>query len=144
MKRFIQFICLLLILSTVLTMPAAAAERMTPRGSDYFGSLLAYLYKTSSTTFQVWIEVSAIKGMDELGASSITVQRSPDDENWTDMVTYTKALYPNLIGENTGWHDAHVTYTGSPGYYYRAKVWFYAKKGNGTAEYSYTTDSILL
>lgn len=141
MKRFSQFVCLLLILSTALAVPT---EAITPKGSDYFGSKLAYLYKVSSTTFEVWIEVSAVRGMDELGASSITVQRSPDDENWTDMVTYTKELYPNLIGENTGWHDAHVTYTGSPGYYYRAKVWFYAKKDNGRGESYYTTDSILL
>lgn len=144
MKRFTQFVCLLLILSTVMAMPAAATEDITPRGSDYFFSRLAYLYKCENTTFQVWIEVAAVKGMDELGVSSITVQRSPDDENWTDMYTYTKELYPNLIGENTSWHDAHVTYTGSSGYYYRAKVWFYAKKDNGTAESSYTTDSLLI
>lgn len=144
MKRFTRFICFFLILATVLAVPVSAAENATPRGSDYFGSFLAYLYKTSSTSFEAWIEVSAVKTMDELGASSILIQRSSDNENWTDMYTYKKDLYPNLIGEDTGWHDAHVTYSGSTGYYYRAKVWFYAKKDSGTAYYSYTTDSIQL
>lgn len=144
MKRFTQFICLLLVISTIMIIPAYAVEEVTPRGSNYFASRLAYLYKTTSTQFQVWIEVTSMSTMDELGASSITVQRSSDNSNWTDMKTYTKESYTQLIGKNTANHEAYVTYTGTSGYYYRAKIWFYAKNSSGTAEYSYTTASIQL
>ena len=82
--------------------------------------------------------------MDKLGMSSITVQRSSDNQNWTDVKTYTKETNTNLVASNTFNHEAYVTYVGTAGYYYRAKIWFYAKKGTGTAEYSYTTGSILL
>lgn len=144
MKRVIQFLCLLLILSTILAMPVAAVESTPLRGSDYFMSRLAYLYVTSGTNFEVWIEVAAKRGMDELGASSITVQRSSDNKNWTDMKTYLKEDYPDMITYGSGWHDGCVEYTGTSGYYYRAKVWFYAKDETGTGKSSYTTDSILL
>lgn len=142
MRRFTRFVCLLLILSTVLVMPAAAGTRSI-EASDYFMSELAYL-AVSGTDFDVWIEVEATGGMKELGASSITVQRSSNNKNWTDMKTFTKEDYPELIDTNTVWHDAHVSYSGSSGYYYRAKVWFYAKNDKGTGSRSYYTDSVLL
>lgn len=139
MKRFTQFVCLLLILSTVLVMPADAGTRSIEE-SNYFGAELAYLVVTG-TDVEVWIEVDAVGIMDELGAKSITVQRSSDKKNWTDMKTYTKEDYPELVTTDAIWHDAHVPYSATSGYYYRAKVWFYAKKGNGTGTVSYYTDA---
>ena len=82
--------------------------------------------------------------MDKLGMSSITVQRSSDNQNWTDVKTYTKENNPSMVTSNKAHYETYVTYVGTAGYYYRAKIWFYAKKGTGTAEYSYTTGSILL
>ena len=141
MKRFAQFVCLLLVLSMILAIPALAIENSTWQ-SNYFMSHLAYLYPTSGSQFEVWIEVEAVRTMDKLGASEITVQRSSNNSTWTDMKTYTKEDYPNLVDDDAFAYEAYVTYTGSSGYYYRAKVWFYAERGNGTAEYSYTTESI--
>lgn len=144
MRRFVQLVCLLLVLSTVMSMPALAATNDMPRGSSYFTSRLGYLHQTHPTIFRVWGEVVATGTMDKLGMSSITIQRSSDNQNWTDVKTYTKENNSNLVRENTASHEAYVTYVGTAGYYYRAKIWFYAKKGTGTAEYSYTTGSILL
>lgn len=142
MKRFVRIICLLLVFSTVLVIPVSAAENISPWGSSYFGSTLSYLHKTSGTTFQVWIEVTTGTTMDKLGASEIIVQRSSDNSNWTDVMTYTKEAYTNMVKSNAFSHKTYVTYTGTSGYYYRAEVTFYAKKGNGTAEYDYTTASV--
>ena len=63
MKRFIQIVSLCLVLSVVLVMPAAAAGSMA-RASDYFGAFSCYLWKTSSTQFQVWFDVTALHTMD--------------------------------------------------------------------------------
>lgn len=141
MKRLTQFVCLLLVLSVVLVNPVFAQETSMWE-SNYFGSRLAYLYPTSGTQFEIWIEVEAVRTMDKLGASEIILQKSSDNSTWTDIKTYSKTVYQNLVKDNAYHYETYVTYTGTSGYYYRAKVWFYAERGNGTAEYSYTTESI--
>ncbi len=60
------------------------------------------------------------------------------------MMTFYKSAYPQMTGENVNHYENYVTYTGTSGYYYRAYILFYAKKGTGEAEYEYTTDSIKL
>lgn len=144
MKRFTQLVCLILIIATVLAVPVSAEESAAPWGSSYFTSFLSYLHPTTGNQFQIWIEVVAVGTMEKLGASEIVLQRSSDNSNWTNMKTYTKEAYTNLVADNAFTYKAYVTYTGTSGYYYRAKVEFYAKKGTGYAEYSYTTDSIYL
>ena len=144
MKRFVRLVCLVLVFVMILAIPANAIEN-TARGSDYFGSRSCYLWKTSSTQFQVWFDVTAMGIMDELGASTVKVQRSADGENWEDMQTYRKANYSNMICENTGMHASYVTYSGAqPGYYYRAYVCFYAKNSDGIAQYNSYTSSITM
>lgn len=142
MKRFTQFVSLILIASMLLVLPAYATESVTPKSSSFFGELSTYLYKTSSTQFRVWFEVTAVGGMDELGVSYIEVQRSTDKTNWTPMKTYSKDSYSQMIGYNTGNHCNYVTYTATSGYYYRAYVKFYAKNSSGTAYYSAYTSSL--
>lgn len=141
MKRFTQLASLILVLSIILVNPAFAQENST-WGSNYFASRLAYLYPTSGTQFEVWIEVEAVGMMDKLGASEIVLQKSTDNSTWTDVKTYSKTVYQNLVKSNAYHYETYVTYSGTSGNYYRAKVWFYAERGNGTAEYSYTTESI--
>lgn len=141
MKRFTQLVSLVLILSVVLVNPVFAQESTTWQ-SGYFGSSAAYLHPTTGTAFRIWIEVEAVGMMDKLGASEIILQKSSNNSTWTDVKTYSKTVYQNLVASNAFAHEAYVTYTGTSGNYYRAKVWFYAERGNGTAEYSYTTESI--
>lgn len=134
MKRFTRFVCLILIMSMVLAVPAMAAER----ASAYFGSHSCYLWEVSDSEFQVWFDVTAVKGMDVLGACEIVVQRSTDRNNWESVATYT-----DFYGYNTSSYGACATYSSaSSGYYYRAKVTFYAEKGTGCAYYTDYTSSI--
>lgn len=144
MRRFVRLICMLLVISSIMAVPAFAAIDDFPRGSSYFTASLGYLHQTYPTQFQVWGEVTAVGLMDQLGMSIITIQRSSDNRNWTDVKTYTKDTYSNMVTTNAAQYSTYVNYVGTAGYYYRAKIWFYAKKGTGTAEYSYTTGSILL
>ena len=144
MKRFSRLICMLLTMAMVLAIPAAATENAEPRASSFFMSSCVYLHKTSSTQFQAWFEVTALGGMEKLGASEIKIQKSSDGENWTTMRTYSMDAYSNLICENTASHASYVTYTGQTGYYYRAKITLYAKNSSGTAEMWEYTDPIRL
>lgn len=135
MNRFIRCVCALLVLTIFLTMPAFAAENANARASSFFKVSSVYLWKISDTQFQVWFDVTALGGMEELGASKIKVQRSTDKVNWETVQTYTKDEYANMICKNTCQHADCVTYTYTDGYYYRAYVLLYAKNSSGTGEY---------
>lgn len=140
MKRFTQCVCILMVAVMLMATPVFAAESVEQRASNFFGSYSVYLWKTSNTQFQVWFEVTAVSGMDKLGASTIKVQRSTDKSNWTTVATYEMEDYSNMIKSNTGYHDDYVTYTYTTGYYYRAYVELYAKNSSGTAVYdTYTS-----
>lgn len=139
MKRFTQILCILLIAVMILAVPAFAAEQ----ASAFFMKHSCYLWKTSSTSFQVWFDVTATGGMDELGVSEIVVQSSSDGVNWGTEQTYYRSSYSNLTAFNTGYHSGYVTFSRAvSGLYYRARVTFYAENGNGIGEYIDNTSSI--
>lgn len=144
MRKIIQYVSILLIVAFVFVIPASAAEDVNPKASNYFAATSQYLYKTSDTEFQIWYDASGVNVMDEIGASSIKVQRSEDGSSWTTVKTYTKDSYPEMVSKNTGFHSGHFTYSASKGYYYRAYVIFYAKKGTGTGTLGYYTSNMKL
>ena len=129
MKRFVRCTCLLLVLSMVLAVPAFAAESVEPKSSSFFMSSGVYLCNISGNYFEAWFDVTGVRTMDVIGAKTIKIQRSSDGSNWTTVKTFTMDSYSHLVYNNTAGHTAGVSYTGSSGYYYRAYVELYAKKG---------------
>ena len=144
MKRTSRIICMLLAAAMLFAIPAAAEGNAESRASSFFMSSDVYLYQTTNTQFQAWFEVTALHPMDKLGASEIKIQKSSDNENWTTVKTCTMANYSNLIRENSGIHASYVSYTGTSGYYYRARITLYAKDGTASGEVTRYTASILL
>ncbi|MBQ6852079.1 MAG: hypothetical protein IJO04_03515 [Oscillospiraceae bacterium] len=143
MKRFLKGICLVLTMSLLLSVPVMAAPQQEAGtySSSYFAVLDYYLWLISDTQVQVWFDVIAVDGMDQLGASVIKVQRSSDRTNWETMQTYTPEDNPQMLCPDTTMHADCVTYTYTSGYYYRAFVTFYAKDGRNIGKYSvYTAD----
>lgn len=139
MRRFIRCTCLLLAMAMILAIPAMAAETIDSRGSQYFMRSSVYLCNVSGNSFEAWFEVTGTGTMDQIGVNFIKIQRSSDGTNWTTVRTYTKESYTNLVTNNAFYHAAGVSYTATGGYYYRAFVQLYAKKGVNSAimnEYS--------
>ena len=129
MKRFEKLMCLVLVFAMCLVIPAGA-EELTPYASNYFGYYDAYLGAESSTSFEVWFSVTALREMDKLGVDYVDILRSSDGSNWTVVKTYDSDDYPSLMATNTATHSGHVTYSNKQsGYQYRAYVHFYAKDG---------------
>ena len=127
MKRFTQFVCLFLIASMILAIPVFAAEQ----ASNFFRSHSTYILEVSDTEFQAWFHVTAVEGMDVLGVSEVKIQYSTDRVNWDTAKTYS-----GQYSYNTAYHNGYVTYSeAQSGYYYRAKVIYYAENENGSAEY---------
>lgn len=141
MKRIVRTVCVILVLSMMLVIPAQAETIVEPRGSAFFSSYVAYLYKTSSTSFQIWFDVDSNAAMmDELGASEIALYRSSDQQNWTKVKTYYMDDYPVMIDTYSFSYVDYVTYSNAwSGYYYYARVTFYAKNSTGVGERDYYT-----
>jgi len=133
MKRFVKYLCLILALSFCLAIPAAA-EEAAPYGSSFFMSRDAYLWRTSSTSCQAWFEITATRGMTELGADYIEIERSSDGVNWSYVTTFDRSDYSNMIAYNTVDHCSYVTFSEmEPGYQYRMYVHYYAKDSSGNS-----------
>ena len=145
MKKLIRFIGIILACSLLLAVPAYAESVATPWASAFFSSYGTDLYKTSSTSFQIWFDVVSNAGSSpqELGVSEIALYESPDQQSWTRVQTYIMADYPEMIDQNTTCHGGYVTYSNAiTGYYYRARITFYAKNSRGIGELDVYTEII--
>lgn len=141
MRRFMRIVCLMIVASMILAVPAVAAEQ-TERASNYISSYKAYCYEKSSTELAVFFSVIAVDTMDELGASVIRVQRSSNGSNWTTVKTFSKANYSQMIDTDAFLHGTTLYCSKTSGYYYRAYVEFYAKDNSGTGVIYYYTARI--
>lgn len=145
MKKLVRFVCVILVCGLLLAVPAQAAETAESRASTFFSSYGTDLYKTSSSSFQIWFDVVANAGSSPqvLGVSEIVVYRSADQQSWTKMRTYTMDNYPEMVAQNTMGHGGYVTYNyATTGYYYRARITFYAKNSIGIGEKDVYTEII--
>lgn len=141
MKHFFRVVCVVLLLSMVVAVPAGAVDQ-TQRASNFFSSYKAYCYEKSSTELAVFFSVIAVDIMDELGASVVKVQRSSNGTDWTTVKTFRMGSYPQMIDTNTGAHGTTLYCTKISGYYYRAYVEYYAKNSTGIGGLYYYTARI--
>ena len=144
MKRFTHCICILLVCVMMFSTTAFAAETAEPKGSSYFMNSSVFLCNVSGNSFEAWFEVTAVSRMEAIGVNYIKIQRSTDGSNWTTVKTYTKESYPHLLDSNSVSHSAGVSYTATGGYYYRAVIQLYAKKGIGSAIMNEYTSKIYI
>jgi hypothetical protein len=144
MKKRIRILCLILALSLLTVFPVHAESNAEPRASAFFSSYLTVLNKASSTTIEIWFDVTANAAvMQELGASMIELYESADGQSWTIVETYEKEDYPNMIDYNTGSHTSYVTYDNAiSGYYYSACVTYYAKNSTGIGKRFIYTETL--
>lgn len=141
MKRLSQILCMILVCAMIFSTTAFAAEVPDPRGSNFFMYSSVYFWHASGSQYQIWFDVTAVGGMDELGAREIKVQRSTDLVNWTTVKTYTKDSYPQMTTTvGTAGYANYVTYYPADGYAYRAVVELYAKNSTGSAYMTEVTD----
>ena len=141
MTKFVRAVCVVMVLCVIMTIPAQAETIAEPRGSAFFAAYGASLYKTSSTSFQIWFDVDANAAiMDELGVYTIDLYRSADQQSWKKIKTYERDNYPEMIDTDSFSYAGYVTYSNAAsGYYYYACVTFYAKDSRGVGMRDYYT-----
>ena len=134
-SAYVRIIALLLALSLAAPCYASAAviEPVQPMGSDYFDSYSAYVCAMGGGKIEIWFTVSATRSMDKLGALTIMLYESANQEEWTRVKTYTYENYPSMLVQGTILHTYGVPYYGIAGRYYKAHVFFYASK-DGTSD----------
>lgn len=132
MTKTIKGVCLILVLSILCTVSVSAEESATPRASMFFSATETYLYMIDGNRFGVWFDVIATGTMEELGVSTIVMQKSSDGTTWRDIKTFYPENYSQMIIEDSVYHADGVPYTGTYNYYYRAYVKFYAKNSTGS------------
>lgn len=143
MKRFVRYICIIIVIALFFSIPVNAQE-LTPYSSAYFAAYDSFISLVGGRTFEVWFRVTAKGSMLELGTSSIAIQQSSDEEDWETLFTFTPSYSPQMICTNTGYHCDCVTFSGVDGYYYRAKVTFYAKNSSGTGYIFDTAETLYI
>ena len=144
MKRFSRCTSFVLVVVLLMSIPAFASETVESRASYFFGAYGTYLCNISGASFEAWFDVTGTGTMEEIGVNFIKIQRSPDGVNWTTMRTFSKENYPHLIYNNSVYHTAGISYTGTPGFYYRAYIQLYAKNSRGTGQLDRYTTSIYI
>ena len=144
MSRKLRCLSMVLAILLIISIPANANEA-TSYSSLFFNSYGVGIDKASSTTLEMWYDITSTRTMDELGVSEIKIQRSSDGIAWTTAHTFTKEAHPWFIRDDTSSHSGTARCYTLTGYYYRAKITFWAKKtGLGTGSYTATTETIYL
>ena len=144
MKRFVRCTCLVLAMVVVLAVPTFATEALEPKASNFFMGSSVYLSNVSGTSFTAWFDVTGTGIMDAIGANVIKIQRSSDGVNWTTVITCSKDNYLYFVDYNTATHAASVRVSVTGGYYYRAYIELYAKKGVNTGYMDRYTSKIYI
>ena len=80
--------------------------------------------------------------MDKLGADSITIYRSMDGSNWSNMGTVSGLA--GMTDEDTFYYNSYLDFSGDAGVYYQAKVGIIAEKDGGSETRYLFTDVIRL
>lgn len=144
MKRFVRCTCFVLAIVMVFAIPAFATETVGSKASSFFTKSSVYLCNVSGNSFEAWFNVTGTGTMDVIGANYIKIQRSSDGVNWTTVKTCAKENYLYLVDYNSTSHAAGVSHTGTGGYYYRAYIELYAKKGVNTGTMDRYTSAIYI
>lgn len=141
MKKLITLImALTLVLSCVFSSFAFAAqpENIEPYASSYFTSNTVKLSDEGNGKVKVTYTVASKDVMDELGIKKIVIQKKVGSD-WDDVKTYSSANYSSFISQNVAEKRGSITYNGTEGKTYQAKVTFYAKDSSGSATKTITS-----
>lgn len=139
MKKFIHRISsLAAVFALVLTLMlpiACAAEN----ASYYFASTEAVAYAESNGVILIEADACGTGTMDVIGVESITIYEQQSDGYYDDVYVYDQSNTSGMTRTNNYEHFKSVTYQGTVGTKYCARIAFYAEDAEGCETlYAYT------
>ena len=141
-RFFIKIIAALLavILLTPVQAYAAVPETVSPMASAYLATYNAYICAMGDGELQIWFRVTGTRTQEYIGALTVHLYESTDNENWSWADTFLHEDYDTMLVQNTFAHMSYVTYDeGVPGRYYKAYVGIWGGPADcGDARYIWT------
>ena len=132
-----------LLLAVVMFLPMGAKaveETVQPRASDYLDAYTAYVYSAGWGNIRVYFNVTGTNYLEAIGALTIQIFESTDNETFTWKETYRHDEYPQMLSYNDNYHSGYVEYDGVVGRYYKAYVCIWGGGLEvGDARYFYTS-----
>ena len=151
MKKRMVFRVLALLLVCALLSPnyaaAAAAvpeEELMPCASDLIDYTQTYIVPKGNGLFEIWYTIQAVDVMDTLGAYQIVLWESDDKVSWTELPTFYQSDIPAMYTSTARIYSYHVSYQGTPGKYYTARVYFRAYLDGELGALAFWTDKTLV
>lgn len=132
MKKCLKGLSIALVCLFCLNTTVFASDIFSPRSSTYIVGTNAYITPESNGLLVITFSISTYGKMPEIGATSIEIYE--DDGQTVKRVAtynYTNPEYSFIMGSNEGIHAKDVTYNGTIGYKYYAKVYFKASDSFG-------------
>ena len=137
-KCFLRLLAVFMLITMLLSINVTATS-VSSRASYYLDSYNAYIYPAGLGKIQVYFSVTGVNYMDDIGALTIRIYESTDNETWTWVETFTNGDTPSILGHDTIYYSGHVDYKGTIGHYYKAYVTLWAgKDGDGDTRYMWT------
>ena len=132
----------LLIVLVILFSTATQVFAAEPRATNYIESQGRGITRETGNTLLIRFSVCANRIMDQIGVYYIQIQRSSDQQSWTTDRTLHYTSYSDWVVENACSNLGSISYTGTSGYYYRARIGFMGKI-DGDSEYTYMYTNVV-
>ena len=133
-SRFlVKIIALILVISMCAPIgaKAAAPETAEPRASAYLMAYTAYICAMGGGNLEIWFDVTGTGTWADIGAVTIYLYESTDNQNWYWVETFLYEDYDGMLEHNTYFCMNYVPYEGVPGRYYKAYVQVWAGPEDG-------------
>lgn len=127
MKRFLKYISFVLACTFLFSTTVFASSSIVPQASSYIMGTSADIIPESNGHLVITFTISTYGKMDEIGATSIELYENTGSST-SCVATYssTNRDYSYIMGKGEGIHAEEVTYDGTVGYKYYAKVYLKA------------------
>lgn len=136
-KRLLGGIFALIMISSLLGTTASAVVQ----SSSYLDGYSVIMTPKSNGKLVITIDVTGVGYMPELGAKTISVYESTNNEDFYWVKTYYSSDYPKMMGSGTFYYEDVLTHQGTAGRYYYATACVYA--GNSTGGDERYCDSVI-
>ena len=138
MKRLLCSLLAVCMCSTLLFTMANAADI---RSSAYLDSYVCSVTPKSGGKIVVSASVDAVINATEIGATDVYLYESSNGTSYTCVEHFSSDDYPEMLGSGWSYYDDLVTYEGTVGKYYFARVYVYAGNSSGGDTRVYETAS---
>lgn len=145
LTHFFVLICTFSLCTSMIGAAGAVNDNIntvTPnRASDYLTYYDAWASTGAKREVIISCDVIATGYMDLIGSTYIVVQEK-NGSSWTGVATYFGSVANGLLAADTDEHAGNITYVGTSGKQYRARVTVYAGDSTGDDSRTVITNTI--